>query len=277
MEPINVFVAYSDKDYNLMVEISDYLSPMSRHINLWEKSRIIAGQEQNRVIKTHLDNAHIVLALVSADLLASREDFEMALNNHKNGQSVVIPILLSNCLWKETELSGLEPLPTKNRTIDSWQNRTDAWKEVADGVDKCIKYLRQISLKFSNAVDEAENHFNNSRWNAAYQSAFLALSFPQSGFRPSVAQLLIIQEKCSLAIERENEQVRWTQRLEKYQNMVSAAYEYCEEKKWLKAKISFEKAINHYELNFIPEVGELKTSLENCNNVSPQKVREIPG
>lgn len=104
---------------------------------------VLAGTEAAPAINHHLQQANIVLLLVSADFLASDAcwDVEMkrALERHEARDAVVVPVLLRPCDWKAfPPLAKLEPLPADHVPVSRWTDREDAWVDIAQGLRRLI-------------------------------------------------------------------------------------------------------------------------------------------
>ena len=52
------------------------------------------------------------------------------MERHRLGETLVIPILLRDCLWDGLPFSDLQALPKDSRPVKSWQNRDAAWTDV---------------------------------------------------------------------------------------------------------------------------------------------------
>jgi hypothetical protein len=145
--PIEVFCCYSEKDRELRDQLDRHLSVLKRSqvISVWHGRAIGAGQEWVGEIDTHLERADIVLLLVSADFLASDYcyDVEMrrALERHVSGSARVIPIILRAVDWQEAPFSGLQAIPTTGGPITSWENRDEAFADVAGAIRRAVVEL----------------------------------------------------------------------------------------------------------------------------------------
>ena len=73
VKPIEVFYSYSHKDERLRDELDKHLAILKRQgvIQGWHDRRIGDGKEWEGEIDAHLNTAHVILLLVSADFLAS--------------------------------------------------------------------------------------------------------------------------------------------------------------------------------------------------------------
>ena len=81
----------------------------------WHDRHIVPGQKWGAEIDRKLEEADVVLLLVSADFLASDHcyDIEMnrAMERHEAGQACVIPIILRECNWEARPSPRCRPCP----------------------------------------------------------------------------------------------------------------------------------------------------------------------
>ena len=149
--PIKVFISYAHRDEDFRLELNDHLSNLQRQglIAGWHDRQIVPGQEWADQIDQALNDAQIILLLVSARFLASDycHDKEMgrAIERHNTKKAVVIPIILSACDWQGTPFSKLQALPKDAKPIKSWNDRDEAWLDVVRGLRKVIENLRRAT------------------------------------------------------------------------------------------------------------------------------------
>jgi hypothetical protein len=145
---IDIFFSYSHKDEELRNELAAHLSVLRRQgiIREWHDRKIVAGEEWNGKIGANLDAAGIILLLVSSDFLYSNScyDVEMtrALERHEKGEARVIPIIVRACEWQDAPFSKLQALPKDAKPVKSWQDRDEAWKDVATGIRRAVEELQ---------------------------------------------------------------------------------------------------------------------------------------
>jgi hypothetical protein len=146
--PIQVFFSYSHKDEALRDELSTHLALLKRQqvISAWHDRQIPAGAEWAAEIDARMDQAGIILLLVSADFLASDycHEIEMkrALERHERGEAVVIPIILRPCDWHGALFGKLQALPKDARAVMLWPNRDEAMTDIAAGIRRVAERLR---------------------------------------------------------------------------------------------------------------------------------------
>ena len=93
-------------------------------IEAWHDRRILAGAQLDDAISAELERADIVLLLISSDFLASEycyaREMTRALERHREGVCVVIPVILRPCDWTDAPFAGLMALPTDGKPVTQW-------------------------------------------------------------------------------------------------------------------------------------------------------------
>ena len=139
-DSIQVFCSYSHRDRDLRNELAKYLQLLheSLRIREWYDGEISAGQDWQREIKVHLKNSDVILLLVSIDFLHSsfvrKYEVPVALKRHRNGNALVIPVLLRPVPWKFSELSHLQALPKDLRPVVQWSPLDLAYVNICEGL-----------------------------------------------------------------------------------------------------------------------------------------------
>jgi hypothetical protein len=171
MSTIRLFYSYSHKDEHFREKLETHLSILKKngYIEEWHDRQISAGHEWEEDINLKLEEADIILLLVSSNFLASDYCYDTetirALEKHDEKGAVVIPIILTPCLWRESRLKEIQSLPRDNKPISTWSNEDEAWLEVANGVLDIVKKLRgkapgSLKLIDQQAVMKYENPEN---------------------------------------------------------------------------------------------------------------------
>ena len=145
--PVEVFYSYAHKDESFRAELENHLSLLRRQgiISEWHERHILPGTNWAQTIDEHLEQASIILLLVSADFLASDYcygvEMQSALQRHQAKQARVIPILLRPVDWHGAPFAHLQALPTNAKAISTWKNRDRAFADVAAGLRRAVEYL----------------------------------------------------------------------------------------------------------------------------------------
>lgn len=135
-----VFFSYSHADEALRDELEKHLSILKRQgvIETWHDRRIIPGAEFESTISTHLEEADIIILLISSDFLASDYcyDIEMkiAMERHECGDAVVIPVILHPSDWHETPFGKLLAATKDGKPVIKFPTLDDAFLEVVGAI-----------------------------------------------------------------------------------------------------------------------------------------------
>src|SRR5262245_4574708 len=121
------------KDERAVRELIPGLKVLARrgYIVPWRDTDLIPGEDWDETIKQRLLDARIILYMVSREFLASdyitTHERPLAIDLVKQKKAVVVPILLSECLWKGEDFDSLEQLPRKGDPVSSFPRRDTAW------------------------------------------------------------------------------------------------------------------------------------------------------
>lgn len=144
---VSVFVSYSHADESLRKELGKHLSVLERQgiIKTWHDRMISAGTEWDGVIDAHLNDARVILLLISADFIHSQYcyDIEMkrALERHDERKALVVPIILRAVSLKGTPFAKLQALPKDAKPVVTWADRDSAFVDITDGLRNAIQDL----------------------------------------------------------------------------------------------------------------------------------------
>jgi len=153
---IEVFYSYAHEDEELVKELQKHLSILKWQgvIRDFYDREITAGTDWKGQIDQHLNSAGVILLLVSADFLASDYcyDVEMtrALARHDQGEARVIPVILRKVDgWQGAPFGKLQALPTDGKPVTSWNDRDEAFADVARGIRQAVGQLAVFQPKSS--------------------------------------------------------------------------------------------------------------------------------
>jgi hypothetical protein len=144
-----VFISYSHKDEPLRAELDKHLSLLKRQgeLDIWTDHRIPVGGELGSAISEALENADVIMLLLSADFLASDYCFgvEMtrAMERHERGDAVVLPVMLRPCDYQSAPFGRLKAVPTDGRPVTKWPNQDDAFVDIVQHVRRLLSSRHQ--------------------------------------------------------------------------------------------------------------------------------------
>jgi hypothetical protein len=147
--PTNVFVSYAHEDASLERELVKHLEPLRRQeiIDVWHDRELKGGDEWDKEISKTLEKADIILLLISVDFMNSvycyENELEIALERHAAGTARVIPIILRDCMWKQSLFSNLQALPENGKAISTFPNIDTALSSVAESVRDVVVRMRE--------------------------------------------------------------------------------------------------------------------------------------
>ncbi|MFT5165849.1 MAG: hypothetical protein ACI8P3_001079 [Saprospiraceae bacterium] len=148
-KPIDIFIAYAVQDKDLMERLRKQLSVAERIglVDAWHDGEIEVGTDREEASRKAMEEAEIIVLLISADFFASEylyeKEMKQALQLSKTGKATVIPVLLKECTWQLTPVAKLQVLPknTLPVTNEHWKHPDNAFNHV---VDELIRISNQI-------------------------------------------------------------------------------------------------------------------------------------
>ena len=166
---IDIFFSYSHKDEALRDELEIHLSMLKRQglVRVWHDRRIPPGGEVHDNISNHLEEADVILLLVSPYFLASDYcyDVEMkrAMERHNKGEAILIPVILEPCDWLNSMFKSIRATPKDGKPVSKFANTHDAFLEVTQDIRKAAETLNkgEASQSTSNEVS-IESRGNSS-------------------------------------------------------------------------------------------------------------------
>ncbi len=163
MSKVSLFISYSHRDgEKYLPELLTYLNDQTcPRIDVWYDERISPGSEWDDAIKRKMDEADIVLLLLSQSFLMSKyireNELSVALERHKAGACKVIPIFLRNCfLDNYPQIKALQGLPRDMRFL------SDMGEERFDHYTHFVEVLNDIAydLETDRSITDAKQQVN---------------------------------------------------------------------------------------------------------------------
>ncbi len=149
-QSVQIFFCYAHEDEELLNKLKAHLRPLERQglIDVWQDRDISAGTEWEQEIEKHLNEADIILLLVSPDFMNSEYcygiEMKRALERHQRGDVKVIPIIVRPVYWQGI-LGNIQALPKDALPITDpyWHTLDQALHNVAEGIRKAVERLRK--------------------------------------------------------------------------------------------------------------------------------------
>ena len=166
MEPVNVFISYAHEDESYKDEMIKSLANLQRQnfVSTWVDRMIPPGDEWDKQINTALNEADIILLLISRDFIASKYCFDVevkrAIERHNDPEdnARVVPIIARFADWHETPFAKLQALPTGARPIKNWDDKDQAYYDIVKQLKKVIKDMRGEGTKDPVDIPQAIPH-----------------------------------------------------------------------------------------------------------------------
>ena len=194
---VDLFYSYSHRDKKYKEKMEESLSLLrdqDKILKTWSDNNILPGQNIPDKIEEKINSTNIIVFLVSQNFIASRECmkewFRACEISQKNPSYVRIPIILSECAWKDMEgMSTLKALPIDANPIEKFDDIESAWQQIYQGIKDVIENLRRqfvIKELFREEMEKTE---------------FLSQN------RVKLSDIFIFPAMCSYATEEKNNDV----------------------------------------------------------------------
>lgn len=141
-----LFLSYAIEDEPFLEQLLKQLAVLKRRNLLapWSTQDILPSENWAETSLKKLKEADIIVLLVSAAFLANDDkwenDLEVAMERHRKGEALVVPILVEDCLWELTPFADLLILPRGGEAISQTdqEKRAAVWRKVASEIKKML-------------------------------------------------------------------------------------------------------------------------------------------
>jgi len=153
--PIKLVYASAPADQELREQLSTHLHALVQQELLfeWHEQRILAGADAAKERHLAWQAADILLLLLSADYFLStaydEHEFQQALDRHRHGQLLVVPVLVRPCDWQSTPLARLQCLPRNGIPVTMWENQDAAFVSIAQELRQFITSQQSARVPLS--------------------------------------------------------------------------------------------------------------------------------
>ena len=155
---------HKDADYRESMEKSLALLRRDGLLQQWSDLKILPGQSISEEIKGQMDQANILVFLLSNDFISSDEcvkEWNYAKEMSDNGKTVFrIPIIIRKCPWLDfLKSDDVKALPDDGNPVSQYQDPDLAWTQVYHGIKTVVNRVRATVLpreEYLGNVDRTE-------------------------------------------------------------------------------------------------------------------------
>ena len=146
-QSVTLFISYAHRDEELKSQLDKHLTPLKlqKVIDKWSDRQIEGGQDWAHQIDSNLKSADIILLLVSPDFVSSDYcagiELKEAMKRYRDGDAVVVPVILEPCDWKWLDFGKLQATPKDGKAITDWPNLNSAFLDVTNTIRQIAQGL----------------------------------------------------------------------------------------------------------------------------------------
>lgn len=147
--PLSLFISYSHKDELYRDELRGALTAYERkqELETWDDTRIEPGQKWELEILEKLEQADIIVLLLSNDFIKSdycmQKEMQRALERDAAGECAIVPIVVRDCRFDKLHVGQIQAILPNAKAIKNHRNRDAAWLEVTRQLDRVIAQLKR--------------------------------------------------------------------------------------------------------------------------------------
>jgi len=144
-----LFIMYDERDKQWRDDLEEHFAMKLRHNNtigeIWHEGKLQAGDVIDKTIAQRIDEADIILLLVTQSFLASDKLYEnqlaQALARHDNNEVCIIPLLMSPCDWEAASFASLFTiLPRDTQPISKKDDKSETLKKTVEEINEIINH-----------------------------------------------------------------------------------------------------------------------------------------
>jgi len=163
-----IFISYSHLDAAIKERFETHLGIL-HELNIWSDKKIQPGSDWENDIELALNSSDIAILLVSTDFLASsfikNKEIPALLKRKKDHGLIIIPVIISPCLWKKVPwLSKLQCLPENEKPL----SKNKITKEEACNHDESITSIVEKIDDMINDIEKNDNNFYKLKESGLY-------------------------------------------------------------------------------------------------------------
>ena len=147
---VKLFISYSHSDETpYRIELDKRLKAIQRkfpELQPWHDRSLLAGEKVHDKILQQLEEADIVVLLISPDFMNSdycfSHEMEVALKQYEENKNIVIPVIIRTTAdWYDFQIGEHSALPTGGKPLAKWDDKDEFWADVQTGISKQVERL----------------------------------------------------------------------------------------------------------------------------------------
>ncbi len=149
--PARIFLAFAHEDRAFRDALDKHLSALQRIglIDNWHEYEIPVGGDWQRIDKERLNEADVILLLITKDFIASDYSYNVqmqrALERNAAGEARVIPIVCCPVYLEDLPIAKLQLLPRSDpervKAVSEWDNEDSVYMEIVKEIKRAIEEL----------------------------------------------------------------------------------------------------------------------------------------
>jgi hypothetical protein len=145
MSKISIFISYHKADVEYLHQLRVHLKGLerSKDVTINSESELLAGESWDERIRTFIEEADIIITLISSDYIASEfiynKELVAVLNNE---DTFIVPIIVRQTDWLSIDwLRTRQVLPRNGKPISMFEDFDEAYYDIARTISNLIETI----------------------------------------------------------------------------------------------------------------------------------------
>ena len=150
---LKCFISYSHKDIDMRDKFLMHFKCLSRFVDtdVWYDGKIPAGGQISKEVFEKLKTADVVFLLITPDYIASEwcytKEMGCAIERNKNGECMVIPVMIKKIISETFPFSDLKIVPTDKKAVASFRSHDDGFVDAFNLIKTALQNFCKDSEK----------------------------------------------------------------------------------------------------------------------------------
>lgn len=147
---VKLFISYAHEDEKrYRTELDKRLKAIQRkfpELQPWHDRNLLAGEQVHDKILLQLEEADIVVLLISPDFVDSdycfSHEMQVALKQYEEHKNIVIPVIIRTTAdWHSFKIGNHTALPTDGKPMAKWDDQDEFWADIQTGISRQVERL----------------------------------------------------------------------------------------------------------------------------------------